>query len=59
MNIALEQTEELVQGVVKNQYGGESGRGISVGEPQLMIQTDAFIRGNNGALKYRVAYSVH
>jgi len=33
MNIALEQTEEFVNGILKNKYG------------------DAFIRGNNGALR--------
>ena len=34
MNIALEQTEEYVNGVVTNKYG------------------DAFVRGNNGALRF-------
>ena len=39
MNIALEQTEEHVNGRITNRYG------------------DAFIRGNNGALYFRLPMS--
>jgi hypothetical protein len=47
MNIAMEQTDELVNGKVTNSFGGEQR--VFRSAAALSLFSDAFIRGNNGA----------